>query len=141
MAKHVLTNAFIQVDGKDISNHCRSITLEDTANEVDLTGFTPSGYSEYGQGLKDATITAEIYQDFASGAIDSVLYPLYDAGGTFAVVVRPNAGTISATNPQYTMTARLMSYSPLSGAVGDANSTDVVFRNAGTAGITRGTAA
>lgn len=141
MAKQVLKNAFIEVGGTNISNHCSTVTLEDSADEVDLTGFGPGGYREFGQGLKDATITAEIFQDFAPGAIDSVLYPLYDSGGTFQIKVRADAGTVSASNPQYSMTARLFSYSPLAGAVGEANSTDVVFRNAGTAGITRGTAA
>ena len=38
------------------------------------------------------------------------------------------------------MIARLYSQPTLAGAVGDANQIDVVFRNAGTAGITRGTA-
>jgi hypothetical protein len=37
------------------------------------------------------------------------------------------------------MTGRLFSYSPLQGAVGDANTTSVTINNAGTAGLVRGT--
>jgi hypothetical protein len=37
------------------------------------------------------------------------------------------------------MTARLFSYSPIAGAVGDASTTSLTFRNAGTAGLVRGT--
>jgi hypothetical protein len=45
------------------------------------------------------------------------------------------AGTIV-----YTQTSRLYQNPMLAGAVGDANTIDATFRNAGTAGITRGTA-
>jgi hypothetical protein len=35
--------------------------------------------------------------------------------------------------------ARLYTYSPIAGGVGDAATTSVTFRNGGTAGLTRGT--
>jgi hypothetical protein len=38
------------------------------------------------------------------------------------------------------MVSRLYSYSPISGAVGDANQNDISIRNAGTAGLVRATA-
>jgi hypothetical protein len=91
------------------------------------------------QGLKDATINVEAFQDFAAGEVDAVLYPLYESGGTFAVTVKADDAATSSTNPIYTMTSRLFNYNPIAGAVGDASTTTLTFRNAGTAGITRGT--
>jgi hypothetical protein len=139
MAKQVLRNASITVGGTNLSDHCSSVALEDSADEVDFTSFSASAYREFGQGMKDATITADFFQDFAASSVDATLYPLYDSGGTFNVVVKPDAGATSSTNPSYTMTARLYNYGGLNGAVGDANTVSVTFRNAGTAGITRGT--
>jgi hypothetical protein len=139
MAKHVLTNAYITIDGTNVSDHVSQVTIEDSAEEVDLTGFGEP-YREYGTGLKDANITATIFQDYAASSIDQLLYPLYSSGGTHSVVVRPTSSAKSATNPEYSMVSKLYSYSPLNGGVGEANTIDVSWRNAGTAGLLRGTA-
>lgn len=139
MAKHVLRNASIVVNGVDLSDHCSSVTLEDTAEEIDFTAFSPSGYREFGQGLKDATITAEFFQDYATGSVDATHFPLYNSGGTFDVVVKAENATTSSTNPSYTMKSRLYTWGGVAGAVGDANTVSATYRNAGTAGITRGT--
>ena len=138
MAKQVLKDAYIVVDGTNLSDHVSSVTLEDTADEVEFTGFGGE-YREYGQGLKTASITLEVFQDFAAGQVDSVMEPLYRNGGTFTVEVRPTSGSVNSTNPKYTMVGRLFSYSPLQGAVGDANTTSVTINNGGTAGLIRGT--
>lgn len=139
MAKQVLRNAYISVNGVNLSDHCSSVTLDDSAEEVDFTTFSSSAYREFGQGMKDASISADFFNDFATGSVDATLYPLYDSGGTFTVIVKPDGGATSSTNPSYTQISRLYTYSGLNGAVGDPNTTSVVFRNGGTAGITRGT--
>lgn len=139
MAKHVLRDAVITVNGTDISDHTSSITIEDSADEVEFTSFGPGGYREFGAGLKDATITAEVFNDYAASSIDAVIAPLYASGGTFTVTVKPTSATTSGSNPIYSMISRVYSYSPISGGVGDANTNSLTFRNAGTAGLTRGT--
>lgn len=140
MAKQILKNAYITVNAVNLSDHCDSVTLDDSAEEVDFTSFSSSGYRESGQGLKTANIQAEFFQDFATGSVDATHYPLYDSGGTFTVVAKADAAATSTTNPSYTMIARLNNYGALAGAVGAANKISVTYNNAGTAGITRGTA-
>jgi hypothetical protein len=141
MAKFVMRNALIQVNGVDLSDHCSSVTVETTADDVDLTAFGPSGYREFGVGFKDATVTATFFQDYASASVHQTLQPLYDAGGTFAVYVKADKATATtATNPRIELvTARMFGYNPLAGGVGDASTFDTTFRNAGTAGVTYGT--
>jgi len=135
MAKEVLTNVKITVNSVDLSDHCSSVNLESSADEVEFTSFGDS-FRDYGQGLKDSTITATFFNDHAASSVADTLQPLYTSGGTFAVKVWPDAsGTIV-----YTQTSRLFSNPTLAGAVGDANTIDATFRNAGTAGISRGTA-
>ena len=134
MAKEVLTSAKITVNAVDLSDHCDSITIEDSADEVEFTSFGDS-YRDFGQGLKDSTITASFFNDHAASSVADTLQALYTSGGTFAVKVWPDSGGTIV----YTQTSRLFSNPTLAGAIGDANKIDVVMRNAGTAGISRGT--
>ena len=140
MAKFVLRNAFIQVNGVNLSDHCSEVSVESTADKVDLTAFTSAGYRDYGQGFKDATITATFWQDYAAASVHATLQPLYDSGGTFSVYVKSSTGTTSSTNPRIELgTAKMYGYNPIAGAVGDGSSMQVEFANAGTAGLTYGT--
>lgn len=136
MAKFVLKNAFISVDGVTLSDHISSVTIETTFDEVDVTAFGAT-YKEILQGLGDATITLSVFQDFAAASVDATLWPLSQSGATFAVAVRASSAAASATNPQYNMTGVLLNYSPIAGAVGAASTTDVTIRNSAAVGLTR----
>lgn len=136
MAKHVFRDATVTINGVDLSSNTNEITVEDTADEVDVTGFSSSGYREFAQGLKDATITATFFQDFAASKVHATLQPLYESGGTFTVVVNPKQSGTSVAS----MVAKLFAYNGIGGAVGDAHTVQATFRNAGTAGVTWGTA-
>ena len=145
MAKQTLKNAYVAIGpipggGTAISDHCSSVTIESTFDEVDFTSFGPSNYREIRQGMGDATITLSVFQDFAASSVDSIFWPLSQSGGTFGIEVRPDAtAAVSSTNPRYTMTGRLFAFNPIAGAVGYALTTDIPVRNAGTAGLVRGT--
>jgi hypothetical protein len=139
MAKYVHRDAYIAVAGSVLSDHASSLTIEDSADEVEFTAFSTAGYREFGQGLKDCTITCTFFQDFAASSVHAILQPLYASGGTFSLEVRPTSAAVSATNPKGTMTARLYSYAGFGGAVGDASTFDASFRNGGTAGLVWGT--
>jgi hypothetical protein len=143
MAKFVLKDAVVTVAGNDLSDHVSSVTVETTTDEVDVTGFTSSSFREFTDGFKDASITATFLQDFATGEVDGALWnlgPGNTAGTTFSVSVKATSAATSATNPIFTIpTAKMYGYNPIAGGVGDAASTDVTFRVAGTAGLTRGT--
>jgi hypothetical protein len=134
-----LRDAYIAINGTAVSDHASSVELEDTADQIDFTGFSTAGYKQYGQGLHDAKITCTFFSDFAALNINSILQPLYASGGTFSIEVRPTSSVVSSTNPKATMTCSLFSYSGISGKIGDASTFDAVFQNAGTAGLVWGT--
>lgn len=136
MAKQILgPNTQITVDGTDLSDHCTSLTLDDNADEVEVTGFGVD-YKEFLPGLKDASITATFLQDYSASQVDEVIGTLYTSNAAGTLKVNPDtSGTVV-----YTLVSRPYGWSPVSGGVGDANTIDVTFRNDGTAGLTRGTA-
>lgn len=138
MAKFVIKNPVVTVNGVDLSDHCSHCTIETTFDDVEVTGFGAT-YRSILQGLGDATITVTMQQDFAAGSVDATLWPLSQSGSTFPVTVKPFNSAVGATNPRFDMTAVLLSYNPLDGDAGDASTTDVEFRNAAQTGLTRNT--
>lgn len=137
--KFVLENVGITVNSVDLSKDAHTATVTDTANQVDATAFGSNGYTQFLRGLKDATVTVDFYSDFASGATHPTLYPLYNSGTTFPLLIVPDSTQpVSATNPRGSMLASLYDYSPVSGQVGNAATFTATFRNAGS-GIVWGT--
>jgi hypothetical protein len=111
MAKEVLTQASVLVNSVDLSDHASSVSMEDAADEVEVTGFTTSDYREFIPGLKDGNITVSFFNDHAAGSVADTLQPLYTSGGTFALRIKPDiAGTVA-----YTMTARLYNNTDVQG--------------------------
>jgi hypothetical protein len=137
MPKYVNKDAVITVNGTAISNHVSSVNVVSEKERVDVTGMTSSAYREETDGFATAEITLTIFQDYANGTVHQTLYPLFTSGSIHEVTVKPQAsGTIVWKLPQ----AKLYNYNPTSGGVGDAASFDATFSNAGTAGLTAGTA-
>jgi hypothetical protein len=75
-------------------------------------------------------------QDFGAGSVDATLNPLL--GSIATVVIKPTSGTVTSTNPTYTMTALVTQYSPFASSVGDISTLSVTFPISGT--VTRATA-
>lgn len=135
----VLKDAYVAINGTAISNNVSSVTVESTFDEVEVTGFGGT-YRQFAQGMGDATITLAVFQDYLSSPTsDNVFWNYSQSGGTLFVEVRGSSATVGTANPKYTMFGRVFSFNPIAGAVGDASTTDVSIRNAGTAGLTRGT--
>lgn len=116
MARIVLTNASVTFASTDISSYVSSITLSTSLDVVDTTAFGSTARSRVA-GLADNQVTIEFFQDFASGALESIVYPTI--GTSVAMVVKPVAGTTTAVNPQYSFNALVSEWQPLSGAVGE----------------------
>ena len=137
MAKTVLRNCVITVDGDDISDHASEVTIEWSADEVEVTSFGSTN-KEMLKGLGDATITVSIFQDFESNEIDQNMWVHSQETDAFEVTVKPTNAAVSVTNPEYSLPAALLfNYSPISGGVGAAATTELVFRNAGPLGLVR----
>jgi hypothetical protein len=129
MARIVLTDAYIVFASTDISSFVTSVTLSSTLDVVETTAFKDTARTRVA-GLRDNQITLEFNQDFASGALEALVYPS-DAtskiGTAVAMEVRPTSGSVSTTNPKYTFNALISEWQSLSGAVGELATVSVTW--------------
>lgn len=136
MATLVFKDAFVSINGVDLSDHVKSVTVNYSAEMLDATAMGNDTKISKG-GLKNWSVEVEFHQDYATSNVDATLFPL--VGSTFTVIVRPvKATAVSATNPNYTGTGILESYSPIGGAVGELAATSITIQPAGT--LSRATA-
>ena len=124
MPRIVLTNASVTFASTDISSYVSSITLSTSLDIIDTTSFGNSSRTRVA-GLADNQVTIEFFQDFASGALESIVYPTI--GTSAAMVVKPVAGSTTATNPQFAFNALVAEWQPLSGAVGELATASVTW--------------
>jgi hypothetical protein len=117
MAKLVLTNAVVKINSVDYSANVNQVEIAVTADEIDTTSFSATGWRTVTGGLKSGSVTLSFHNDFAAGALDSALWPLFNTLAT--VVVLPNGTTAGTSNPSYTFTALVNNLTPISGSVGD----------------------
>lgn len=141
MPKYLLTNAKVVVAGSDLSNFAFSLDTPDEREQIDVSGFSPTGTREYLPGTRDQTITVGFLQGFGSAEPHRILQPLYESGTTFALLVQPDAtaGT-SAGNPHFGGTASIYAYNGLAGALNARGEITATFRPATGAGFAWGTA-
>lgn len=137
MAKFVLKNCNVVVNGVNLSDHVNHVELDLKKASVDTTNFSGGG-KEAIAGLKEDMITITFQQDFGSAMVDATLYPLFNNETEFTVAVRPTNAAISTTNPEFSATCILLDYQPLTGKPGELSSTKVKFPTQRT-GIARAT--
>jgi hypothetical protein len=124
MARIVLTNASVVFASNDLSSYVSSVTLSTSLDVVDTTSFGNTARTRVA-GLADNQVTIEFFQDFGSGLLESIVYPTI--GTSAAMVVKPIATAVSATNPSYSFNALVSEWQPLSGAVGELATASVTW--------------
>lgn len=116
MAKIVLTEPYISLDGVDLSDHITSVALGTVYDLVEVTEMGNIAKKFVG-GLENNTLALEIQQDFGIGEVESVIYP--NRGLRINAIVRPVDGPRSATNPEYTFQVLVSEWAPLTGSIGN----------------------
>ena len=135
MARIVLTNAVVKINGVDLSDHVASVELAQEVEEVETTAFGDTARTRTG-GLANNSLSLDFHQDFASASVDDTLNAL--VGGTASFEVLPAGTAVSTTNPKYTGTVLLTEWTPVSGAIGELATASVTWPISGA--VTRATA-
>src|SRR4051812_18831953 len=98
MAKEVIKKPVIEINGVNLTNKISQVTLDMPDDEVDISSFG-TDFKEVELGLRDASVSLDVFQDFAVGAVDATLWPLKNESKKFIVRVSPKEGEPSETNP------------------------------------------
>jgi IMP cyclohydrolase len=127
MARIVLTNAFITINGVNLSDHIGSVTLTTTDDIIETTAFGNSARTRIG-GLADNSVAFEFHQDYAAASVEATINGTSSLVGTVtAVVVKPNGATTAADNPAYSFNCLISEWTPLNGAVGELATASVTW--------------
>jgi hypothetical protein len=124
LAKFFAQDYKITVGTAVLSTSIAAVTLDITADEIEVTSFGDSYRRRIG-GLKDASVSLDFHQDFGAGAVDALLFPLM--GQTVAIKIAPTSGTVTATNPEYRFDALVTQYQPFAGSIGDLASLSITW--------------
>ena len=129
MAVQVLTDAYVALNGGDISQYVKSVTLDVTSDELDASNFASAGYKVPVSGLRSGSVALTFNQDVAASAIDSIMWPLRFT--TVSFEVRATSASVGASNPKYTGNVVVMGWTPLDGSVGDLSEVSVTYPTSG----------
>ena len=135
MAKFVATDYKVTINGQNLSTSLAAVELPIEIDEQETTAFGSEWRTRI-SGLKSGSITLEFHQDFAAGALDSILWPLLGTNAT--VVVTPTSGTVTSSNPSYSGLFLVTQYSPYASTTGDLATLSVSWPLTGA--LTRATA-
>jgi len=123
MAVQIIKNPMIILNGGTVSSSATQCSISVEWDDVETTSFdsATAGWRTRIQGLGSGTFDVEWNQDYANGAIDSIVWALATAAaGTASVEVRPASTAAAGTsNPKYTFSVVLTGWNPIDSAVGD----------------------
>ena len=105
-----------------ITDHVSTVSLAREIDQVEITAMSDNVQNMIG-GVERPTLSLEVYNDFAAASVNSLFE---DALGTkLNIKLIPVAGTVSATNPSYTMSCLVSSWTPINGAIDSVASVSV----------------
>ena len=104
----------VVVGSTTISDHVSTVSLAREIDQVEITAMNDNFANVIG-GVERSVLNLEVFNDFAAASVNSLFE---DALGTkLNIKLIPVSGTVSATNPSYTMSCLVSSWTPVNGAV------------------------
>jgi hypothetical protein len=134
MAKRIALKDVVEVDSTDLSTFARSVEFTSEHERIDVSGFNPTGASEFLAGTTTQSVTVEFYGSYGAGETHSVLYPAHRDREVVPFAWKTDPAAVSATNPELRGNVQVLSYSP--GATrGEADTFEVEFTAADEDGL------
>jgi hypothetical protein len=130
MAKQVLLDCYVEINGVDRTASVSKADLDDKFEEKDTTTYGSGSAKELLAGLESGSIGITFKNDYAASALDSAMWALRRS--IVAFKIRPTSSAIVSTaNPQYGGNILISNWKPISGSVGDVAEVDVTFNLSG----------
>ena len=95
-----------------ITTFVSTVSLSREVDAVEITAMTDTVQNLIG-GIERPSVSLEVYNDFAASSVNSIFE---DAIGTkLALELIPVSGTVTATNPRYSMSVLVAQWQPING--------------------------
>jgi len=120
-----LSNPVVTVNSVDLTDQCTAAVFTQRYDQLENTAFG-TGSRSYTSGLGNHELTLTLYMSYASNETYATLKDL--VGTTTNVVVKPAAGSDSATNPGFTLTGTFLAELPvINMTLGELATCDITF--------------
>lgn len=114
MAIFMGNNVSVKAGSTTITTFVSSVSLSREVDAVEITAMTNTVQNLIG-GIERPSVSLELYNDFAASSVNSVFE---DALGTkIALELVPVSGTVTATNPRYSMSVLVSQWQPINGTL------------------------
>lgn len=102
----------VKAGSTTITTFVSTVSLSREIDSVEITAMTDTVQNLIG-GIERPSVSLEVYNDFAASSVNSIFE---DALGTkLALELIPVSGTVSATNPRYSMSVLVAQWQPING--------------------------
>ena len=139
MGKFIGKNIRVKVGSTELTDHIASVEVTETVDEIEVTALGSAARQRIA-GLKDASVTISLHQDYDASSVNATLTNLF--GGTSTVTILAGTsltqGTATSTAPLFSIPVLVAQNVPVNGQVGDLTTFDITFPATGE--ITRSTA-
>jgi hypothetical protein len=117
-----LRDAYVAIDGQDVSTLAHSLSVEETREPVDITRYGTT-HREYASSIGEAVFTLDLWTDL------QVALPLsLRRGDGILVQTAAHRGAPAPGNPLFSATCIVTRYTALTGAAGDGAGASLEFK-------------
>jgi hypothetical protein len=107
-----------------ISSFVSTVSLNREVEAVTITAMNDNIQNMIG-GIEVSSISMEIFNDFAAASVNSLFEDAI--GSKLAIKLIPVTGTVTATNPSYSMSCLITQWTPIAGSTDSAALASVTF--------------
>ena len=124
-----LSNPAVQINSVDLQDQCTSAVVNFVYEQLETTSFGDTARKFGGAAvtsLQNNSIEVTLYQSYAGSETEATIFGL--VGIVTTLVVAPATGSVSATNPFYTLVgAYLESHTPINASLGELSEITLTF--------------
>jgi len=114
----------VVVGTSTISLFVSTVSLNREVEAVTITAMNDTVQNMIG-GIEVSSISMEIFNDFAAASVNSLFEDAI--GSKLAIKLIPVTGTVSSTNPSYSMSCLITQWTPIAGSTDSAALASVTF--------------
>ena len=97
-----------------ITTFVSAVSLSREIDAVEITAMTDTVQNLIG-GIERPSVSLEMYNDFAASSVNSIFENAL--GSKLAIQLIPVSGTVTATNPSYSLSALVQQWQPINGVL------------------------